>query len=79
MITTKMKKKHLSRSPAPTALTLTDVLAAEKRDAKRYRWLRDRLAIEDIERIERDFFGTPEEHESVKTDIAVDNAMAANA
>lgn len=61
---------------APSALN--DELAANKRDAERYRWLRDRLSIGDIERIEREFFGTPEEHESVKTDIAVDKAMAAN-
>jgi len=56
-----------------------DCSRSEKRDAERYRWLRDRLAIEDIERIEREFFGTPEEHESVKTDAAVDSAMGHNA
>lgn len=50
----------------------------EKIDAARYRWLRDRLAIEDIERIEREFFGEPEEAESIKTDIAVDAAMRSN-
>lgn len=41
-------------------------------DARRYRWLRDRLAIEDIDRLESEFFGTPSEAESVRADEAVD-------
>jgi hypothetical protein len=51
-----------------------DALAA---DAERYRWLRDRLAIEDVERLERDFWGTPDEAESLKTDAAIDAARSA--
>lgn len=47
---------------------------AYKDDAERYRWLRDRLAIEDVESLHRDFWGTPDEAESVKTDAAIDAA-----
>lgn len=48
---------------------------ALEEDAARYRWLRDRLAIEDIDRLVSEFFGTPDEAESVKTDAAIDAAM----
>lgn len=46
------------------------------RDAERYRWLRDRLAIEDVERLEHEFLGYADEEESIKTDKAVDAALA---
>lgn len=51
--------------------------AKDAQDAARYRWLRDRLAIEDIEHLVSEFFGTPDEDESLKTDSAVDSAMSA--
>lgn len=51
------------------------VTADVAKDAERYRWLRDRLAIEDIDRLVSEFFGTPDEAESVKTDAAIDAAM----
>lgn len=51
-------------------------LAAQEGDAARYRWLRDRLSIEDVERLEHDFWGTTDEAESQKTDAAIDAAMA---
>lgn len=47
-----------------------------QRDAERYRWLRDRLAIEDVERLEHEFLGYADEEESIKTDKAVDAAIA---
>jgi hypothetical protein len=44
-------------------------------DAKRYRWVRDRLAVEDVDRIAEDgkiARGRFDENESLKTDAAVD-------
>jgi len=60
----------LSAAPAAPA-----VPADVAKDAERYRWLRDRLAIEDIDRLVSEFFGTPDEAEIVKTDAAIDAAM----
>jgi hypothetical protein len=63
--------------------TLEYIASLEQRNArleqndKRYQWLRDRLAIEDVERLQRECFGYPfDEGESVKTDDAVDAALA---
>lgn len=48
-----------------------------RKNDRRYRWLRDRLAIEDIQRLESEAFGYPfDEAESVKTDAAIDAALA---
>ena len=44
------------------------------RDAKRYRWLRDRMAVEDIPE-EHPSWSTPSEEESRKVDAAIDAAM----
>jgi hypothetical protein len=45
-----------------------------RRDAERYRWLRDRMAVEDTPE-EHPSWSTPSEHESQKFDAAVDAAM----
>lgn len=51
-----------------------------RKDAERYRWLRDLLAVEDIARLvdERAQYpwSKPDPAESAKTDEAVDEAMA---
>lgn len=55
-------------------------VAQDARDAARYRWLRDLLAVEDIARLvdERAQYpwSTPDPAESAKADAAVDEAMA---
>lgn len=51
-------------------------MEALRRDAARYRWLRDLLAVEDIHVALMDRWGTPDEAESAKTDALVDSAMA---
>ena len=43
-------------------------------DAERYRWLRDRMAVEDMPE-EHPSWSTPSEEESRKVDAAVDAAM----
>lgn len=55
---------------------LIRLFKAEK-DAERYRWLRDRLAVEDIERLQHEFMGGVLEEESARTDNAVDAVLAA--
>ena len=62
--------RELCAAPVPAAVQ-DDVV----KDAERYRWLRDRLAIEDIDLLVSEFFGTPDEAESVKTDAAIDAEM----
>ena len=49
-------------------------LAALERDAARYRWLRDRMAVEDMPE-EHPTWSTPSEHESAAFDSAVDARM----
>jgi hypothetical protein len=56
-------------------LGLLDRIEALEKDAARYCWLRDRLAIEDVERLQRDYLGQHDEAESVKCDSAVDSAL----
>lgn len=55
-----------------------DQAEASERDARRYRWLRDRLAIEDVERYasEVPLSVTVDEQESLKTDAAIDSILA---
>lgn len=48
--------------------------AALERDASRYRWLRDRMAVEDVPE-EHPSWSTPSEHESAAFDSAVDARM----
>ena len=64
-------------TPAEIERAVKETCAKDAQDAARYRWLRDRLAIEDIEHLVSEFFGTPDEDESLKTDSAVDSAMSA--
>lgn len=70
LLVARWRKYLLSAAPAAPA-----VPANAAKDAERYRWLRDRLAIEDIDRLVSEFFGTPDEAESLKTDAAIDAEM----
>lgn len=45
-----------------------------RKDAERYRWLRDRMAVEDMPE-EHPAWSTPSEHESAAFDSAVDARM----
>lgn len=45
-----------------------------RKDAERYRWLRDRMAVEDMPE-EHHAWSTPSEHESAAFDSAVDARM----
>ena len=62
-------------------LTRTVLLEISKirKDAERYRWLRNLLSVEDIDRLvqEREQYGfcVVDEAESVRTDSAVDKAI----
>ena len=67
----------MTQIPIRTLGRLHDRIAELEAGARRYRWLRDRLAIEDVERLERDYLGTHDEAESIKCDAAVDAALRA--
>lgn len=54
---------------------LTSQFLELKRDAERYRWLRDLLAVEDIHEALMNRIGV-DESESLKCDAAVDQLMA---
>ena len=67
---------------AGDTLGALDELAALRKDAERYRWLRDMLAVEDVARLVDEYaqwsWCVTDPAESVKTDAAVDKAMAAH-
>lgn len=65
-------------APTPSPVPVdADELAGLRRDAERYRWLRDRMSLEDIPD-EHPEWSTPSDHESAKVDAAIDTALAAN-
>jgi hypothetical protein len=58
-------------SPSPAR----EEAGEDARKARRYEWLRDRLAIEDVERLQANYLGTHDEAESMRCDEAVDSAI----
>jgi hypothetical protein len=58
-------------SPSPAR----EEAGEDVRKARRYEWLRDRLAIEDVERLQTNYLGTHDEAESMRCDEAVDSAI----
>jgi hypothetical protein len=67
--------RFIAAANPQTVLGLLDRIEALEKDAERYRWLRDRLSIEDVEQLEREHWGETDEAESIKCDAAVDAAI----
>lgn len=57
-----------------TAHTLPGAGGGDARDAARYRWLRERMCVEDMPK-DHPSWSTPSEHESAKIDAAIDAAL----
>ena len=56
------------------APTLPGAGGGDARDAARYRWLRERMCVEDMPK-DHPSWSTPSEHEPAKIDAAIDAAL----